>query len=107
VTLKDQRGVPVSSNNRKSLDGLQAATELLHSYFDDPLGAIDKVLADDPGFIMGHCFRAGLLTTTTDKSVEPLLRESVEAAESLLGDANDRERGHVAAARAWLDGDFE
>ena len=36
-----------------------------------------------------------------------MLRESVEAGEALAVNANDRERRHLAAARAWLDGDFQ
>ena len=107
MALTDRRGVAVSTDNRKSLDRYEQAVDLLHSYFNDPLGAIDQALAEDPTFVMGHCFRAGLLTTTTDKAVEPMLRESVEAGEALALSANDRERRHLAAARAWLDGNFE
>ena len=107
MALTDCRGVAVSTDNRKSLDRYERAVELLHSYFNDPLATIDQALAEDPAFVMGHCFRAGLLTTTTDKAAEPMLRESVEAGEALALRANDRERRHLAAARAWLDGDFE
>ena len=107
MALKDSRGVSVSTDNRMSLDRYERALGLLHSYFNDPLAAIDEALAEDPGFVMGHCFRAGLLTTTTDKAAEPMLRESVAAGEALAVKGNDRERRHLAAARAWLDGDFE
>jgi len=107
MALKDSCGVSVSTDNRTSLDRYERARDLLHSYFNDPLATIDETLAEDPGFVMGHCFRAGLLTTTTDKAAEPMLRESVEAGEALAVNANDRERRHLAAARAWLDGDFE
>jgi tetratricopeptide (TPR) repeat protein len=107
MALKDSRGVSVSTANRQSLDRYERALDLLNSYFNDPLAAIDQALAEDPGFVMGHCFRAGLLTTTTDKTAEPMLRESVEAGEALAVNANDRERRHLAAARAWLDGEFE
>src|SRR5262245_9667593 len=106
MALKDRRGVAVSTDNRQSLDRYEQAAELLHSYFNDPLAAIDQALAEDPAFIMGHCFRAGLLTTTTDKAAESMLRDSVEAGEALAVKANDRERRHLAAARAWLDGDL-
>jgi len=107
MALTDRRGVAVSTDNRQSLDRYEQAVDLLHSYFNDPLAAIDQALAEDPTFVMGHCFRAGLLTTTTDRAAEPMLRESVEAGEALAAKANDRERGHLAAARAWLDSDFE
>jgi hypothetical protein len=55
---------------------------------------------------MGHCMRAGLMLMAAEKSAQPELRRSVEAAEALASAANDRERGHTTATRAWLDGDF-
>jgi tetratricopeptide (TPR) repeat protein len=106
MTLTDCRDNPVSTHNRTAVERLEAATELLHGYFGDPLGVIDRALAEDPEFVMGHAFRAGLLITAADGAVKPLLRESVEAGAALAHRANDRERRHLAAARAWLDGDF-
>ncbi|NGM86509.1 tetratricopeptide repeat protein [Parapusillimonas sp. SGNA-6] len=106
MTLTDARGLPVSANRRRSLEGYEHALTLLHGYFGDPLAVIDAVLAEDPQFVLGHALRAGMLITASDRTVEPLLKESVEAAESLSDAANDREKRHIAAARAWLDGDF-
>jgi tetratricopeptide (TPR) repeat protein len=105
--LMDCRGVPVSTDNRASLDGFEHALKLLNGYFLDPLAAIDKVLEQDPGFVLGHCFRASLMMVSTERGAEPELRRSVEAAERLLASANERECGHVGALRAWLDGDFQ
>lgn len=107
MSLPDCRDIAVSTDNRSSLEHLELATELLHGFYGDPLGVIDQALADDPRFAMGYAFRAGLLITASDKSVEPLLRQSVESAEALVDEANDRERRHTAAARSWLDGNFE
>ncbi len=104
--LDDRRGVPYSTRDRVLLDRYEAAVDLLHGYFNDPLAAIDAALAEHPDFVMGHCFRAGLMAVATEKAAEPELKHSVEAAEALWDGANDRERGHIVAARAWLDGDF-
>ncbi|MFO1061394.1 MAG: tetratricopeptide repeat protein [Dongiaceae bacterium] len=107
MALTDSRGVPVSTGNRASLDALEQATTLLLGYFNDPLAVIEGAIAADPGFVMGHCFRAGLMALATDKGAEPALAESVAAAEGLWSSANERERGHIRAARAWLDGNFD
>ncbi|HEX7812569.1 MAG TPA: tetratricopeptide repeat protein, partial [Burkholderiales bacterium] len=107
MALRDCRDVPVSTSNRASLDRYEAATRLLHGYYGDPLGAIDRALEEDPEFIMGHCLRAGLMVMSTDKGAEPMLQKSVRAAQGLEHRANDRERGHIAAAEAWLNGNFE
>ena len=105
--LKDSRGVPVSTADRESLEGYERAAGLLHGYFNDPLAAIDATLARDPSFVLGHCLRAALMLTATDKAAVPALRQSVEAGEALWDAANERERGHLRAARAWLEGDFQ
>jgi tetratricopeptide (TPR) repeat protein len=106
MALTDSRGNPVSTHNPRSLDRYEIAQSLLHGYYGDPVGAIDEVLAEDPAFVMGHVMRAGMMITASDQCVESMLRDSVKAAESLHGVANERERRHTAAARAWLDGDL-
>jgi tetratricopeptide (TPR) repeat protein len=107
MALTDFRGNPVSTHNPRALERYEAAQSLLHGYYGDPLGIIDEAVAEDPTFVMGHVMRAGMMITASDKCVEPMLRESVQAAESLHAIANERERRHTVAARAWLDGDLE
>ena len=107
MNLFDNRGVPVSTQDRASLERYEAAADQFHSYFGNPLVAIDEALAADPGLMMGHCLRAGMLITSTEKAALPLALASVEAVEAASRLANDRERGHAAAARAWIEGDIE
>ena len=106
MSMLDLRGVPVSTDRRRSLEALETATEQFHGYAGDPLAVIDSALADDPGFVMGHAFRAGLLATTTEKAVLPEIETSLAIAEKLAHHANDREWQHIAAARLWVQGDF-
>ncbi|HXQ41336.1 MAG TPA: tetratricopeptide repeat protein [Candidatus Udaeobacter sp.] len=107
MTLQDRRGVPVSTPNRRALDRYEDAIELFHSYFNDPLAIIDEALAEDPDFVLGHCFRAGLMLSATDKAAEAALEHSVAAGEALWNRANERERGHILAGRAWAQGRFD
>lgn len=104
--LRDQRGVAVSTTRKASLEGLEQALELTASYFVDPLAAIDGVLGEDPNFTAGHCLKAGLALMSTERAARPLLEVSITALERLSEQANARERAHLAAARAWYDGDF-
>lgn len=106
MPLNDKRGVAVTTDNRAALERYETAVELLLGYFVDPLAEIDAALAEDPGFAMGHCFRGGLMAVAAERASEPELRRSLAAAERLAGGANDRERGHIAALRAWADGDL-
>ncbi len=107
MPLKDLRDVPVSTTSRAALAKYEKAAELLHGYYADPLAAIDEALAEDPGFVMAHCLRAALFLASTERPAEAELRNSIEAAEASGGNANDRERGHIAALRSWLDGNFD
>ena len=104
--LTDARGCPTSTLSSASLQQYEQALELSVSYELDPLATIQKALDADPTFAMGHCLRAALAVMATDRSAVPMLKESVEAIEALGRRANDRERAHAAAARAWLQGDF-
>jgi tetratricopeptide (TPR) repeat protein len=106
MPIKDRYGVEHSTDNANSIERYEAAVDLLLGFFNDPLVVIDAALAEDPDFVMGHAFKAGLLTTFAEKSVEADLVASIEAAEALAGKANARERMHIAAARAWAEGDF-
>ncbi len=106
MSLKDVRGVPVSTSNPASLAALEEATTLAVSYFVDPLARIEQALVEDPDFVMGHCLKAALALLSTEKDALPLLADSLAAIERCGASANDRERGHAAAARAWLEGDL-
>jgi tetratricopeptide (TPR) repeat protein len=102
-------GLSLSAGTPSSIERYSEALALLHIYRGNPLAAVDVALADDPEFLAGHALRAALMVTTSEKRTAGELQRSVEAAEALIarGHGNDRERAHIAAARAWLDGDFE
>ena len=103
----DKRGNPVSYGRQQAIDALDHAFDLLHAYQADPLAEVDRIIVDHPDFAMAHAFRAGMLATATDKAFEPEVIRSLKAAEALAPKANDRERMHISAVRAWLDGDWE
>ena len=67
---------------------------------------IDEILREHPDFVMGHCFKASLLTQAMETRIYDDMCASLRAAEALADKANDRERGHIAAIRAWCGGDF-
>lgn len=107
MSLTDCRGVPVSTQNRALLERYERAAELLAGYYLDPFATIQAALEQEPAFAAGHCLRAGLIVTATDRNFVPLLAESILSVEALGKRANARERAHIAAARKWLEGDFE
>jgi tetratricopeptide (TPR) repeat protein len=106
MSLHDSRGCPVSTSSAVALQQYEQALELSAGYFLDPLATIQGAIDADPSFVMGHCLRAALMVMATDRSVLPLLAESIDAVDAVGRRANYRERAHAAAARAWLQGDF-
>lgn len=107
MSMTDCRGVPVSTRSRASLQQYERAVDLMASYFLDPFATVEAALAQEPDFASGHCVRAALAVTATDQTLVPALKESIHAVEALGRRANERERAHIAAARKWLEGDFE
>jgi tetratricopeptide (TPR) repeat protein len=106
MNLKDQLGNPVSAHNRIALDLYDHAVTELAFYRANPIATIDEAIAVDPSFIMGHCFKAGLLATTTERGCEAGIAAALTAAERHVGHALERERMHLNAARTWLSRDF-
>ena len=106
MRLTDVRGLPVTAASAASVAAFDRALDQLLSFTGDPLGTIEAALAADPGFLLGHCLRADLLLLSTDRRYLTAALSSVVRAEELAADATEREQWHVAAARAWVDGDF-
>jgi hypothetical protein len=107
LTKTDKRGNPVSYGSQEAIDRLDRLFDMMHAYQADPLAEVDAIIAEHPDFALAHAFRAGALATATDRVFEPEVIKSVNAAARLAGKANDRERLHIAACRAWLDGAWE
>jgi tetratricopeptide (TPR) repeat protein len=106
MNLFDACGVPLSTGSRASIDRHEAVIGMLLGKPGDPSATVTAALAEEPHFVMGYCLRAGLLIMAADEEMEAALRECVVMAEELAPRANDRERRHIAAARAWLERDF-
>lgn len=106
MTHFDCRGVPVSTGGSAAIEALECAHQAALLFRDDPVALIDAVLAEHPDFILGYCFKAAMLTQAMETRIYQPMLASVQAAEALAHQANERERGHIKALRAWVDGDF-
>ena len=103
--LLDARGVAVSTRNSESLARFDAALASLHSLRGDALALINQALERDPDFVAGHCLRAAAVILSSEVPHESSLGDTIEALDRLLAHANQRERRHAQAARAWFAGD--
>ena len=106
MTLTDRHGMPVSTPQHDAIDACDDAIDLFHGYYGNPIEALDRALALHAGAVMPRVAKAGILFTTSEKALEPLAAAEIDAAVKHAATANARERGHIAACRAWLDGDW-
>jgi len=71
----------------------------------DPAGDIDRLLAEDPESVFGHCLRAAIIVRGDDSAARSRLLQSIAAIETICPPLDHHVRRHASAARAWLDGD--
>jgi len=103
---RDCRGVPISYHDQEAIDGLERAMMCALSFRGDAVAEIDAVLAEHPGFVMGHLFKAGWLTQAMETRIYHDMVAALDNAGRLAARANNRELGHLAAIRKWIEGDF-
>jgi tetratricopeptide (TPR) repeat protein len=106
MSLHDRRGNPLSAAQPSALAHYERSTDLFLGFSARAAEEAEAAVAADAGFVMGHCLKASLAAIANEKSFEPRARAAVEAAERLAGDANRRERAHIAGLRAFLDGEW-
>jgi tetratricopeptide (TPR) repeat protein len=104
---RDTRDVPVSSTTPQALAGYEKALAQFQAYIGDPIATLDATLAEAPGFVVGHLFKALALFTMSEKQFVPVVEASLAEAMRHLERANDRERALMAATRRFLDGDWD
>lgn len=102
----DPRDTPVSCTDGPALALYEQALREYQSYIGDAVATIDRALAAQPDFVLGHAFRAGVLMTFSEQRFVRPAADSVEAGERLLGQANTRERTLIAAARKLVERDW-
>lgn len=103
----DARGVPVSSCDPKSLEDYEKALIQFQSYFGDPTETLASTLENDPEFVLGHIFMANAMLMMSERQYIPMIRESIEKAESLSAKSTYREKLLTVAARQWMEGQWD
>lgn len=103
-TLIDLRGLEVSGANAEALEAYEQALREFQCYVGDPVASAKRAIEAAPGFTMAHCLNAYLHLAGSEATLVPIARDSVAAA--ARGAADSRERQHLAALRALLEGEY-
>jgi hypothetical protein len=102
MAFRDALGHPLTGASPQGIELYEQALRELRCYIGDPVASVDRALARDPGFTMGHLLRAYLNLLGTEPAGIAAAAVSLAAAEALPADA--RERGHREAVRALVEG---
>jgi tetratricopeptide (TPR) repeat protein len=92
-------------SDANSLRQCERVLDMLLTQRGDPFAEVERVLADDPRCVFGHCLRAALIVRADSLARRSTLAASIAAVEAACPDTDNPARRHATAARAWLEGD--
>ena len=104
--FKNRQGLVLTTSVEAAATGFDAT---IGDYLTYRLSAGDRlkqVVAADPGFALGHCLHGYFLMLFGTRAMDQAAGKALVLAETHMGGASERERSHVAALRAWLNGDI-
>lgn len=104
-TFTDRWGVPVLGTDGVAVTTLDQAIEDLLALAGDPVGGAESAAAADPTLVLARLYRAYLSLYETSADGVAAARELVKPLEA-GGELPAREAHHLAAVRAWADGDW-
>ncbi|MER8385149.1 tetratricopeptide repeat protein [Mesorhizobium sp. M1380] len=95
MAVSDAFGLTLSGATEAGLSSYSRAVRELQCFIGDPVGTVDRAIADDPGFVMAHVFKGYLFGLATEREATAVAKACHEAALPLA--ATTREQAHVAA----------
>ncbi|MGH7094458.1 MAG: hypothetical protein ACREFB_13105 [Stellaceae bacterium] len=102
--IRDERGLPLSTDSAEAAALFDRSVEHFLKYRADVMRVAGQMLAADPEFVMGHCFRGYMLLAAANPAHRATIAAELAAAEAGVGAVSARERRHVAAFAAWAAG---
>jgi len=105
-THLDARGLTLTTSSGDAAAAFDAAVADYLDYRSSAFGQLKAAITADPGFVMALCFRACFFQMMETTGVRPKVQGWLDDMQPLLGDVTERERAHVRAVQAWVDGDI-
>ena len=107
MSSPDPRGNPCGSRSAAARDAAEQALWRMMSFYDTPLADLDAASAQDPGWALPHAMRAGFLLSLTEPSLVAEAATHLQRARELADGAPARERAHLEAVQAVLEGRWQ
>lgn len=105
TTLQDTRGLAMTGADAAAAEAFETALGEFQCYVGNPVASVDKALEASASFPMANVLKAYLFLSGTEGPGVPVARECLAAARK--GRPNDRERQHLAAIEALIEGRWE
>jgi len=108
-TFADRWGVPVRAAGPAAVAVLDQAIEDLVALAGDPVRRAEAAIAADGDLTLARIYRAYLslyATSAAGRAEAADLLAPLAASPAATGPSGEREAHHLAAARAWADGDW-
>jgi tetratricopeptide (TPR) repeat protein len=102
--ISDERGLPLSIDNAEAASLFDRTVEHYLKFHADLPALLGQMLAADPNFLMGLCFKGYLLLSASNPAFAGEIATTLAAAEAGAAGATERERQHLAAFAAWAGG---
>jgi len=102
--IADERGLPLSTDSTEAASLFDRAVEHYLKFHADTPALIGRMLAADPQFVVGHCFKGYLLLSASNPAFRAEIAATLATAEAGAAAATEREQQHVAAFAAWAGG---
>ena len=99
--LTDRYGLAVSTTSPAARDAYVEGCDLLLTVYPGAAIALDRAIADDPGFALAHIARARVSQLAGDL---PAMRDSLAAAQALTGGLPARDLSHIEVFRLLFAG---
>jgi len=107
MSSPDPRGNPCGTRVAAARDAAETALWRMMSFYDTPLADLDAASAHDPGWALPHAMRAGFLLSLTEASLVDEAATHLQRARELADGAPARERAHLEAVQAVLEGRWQ
>src|ERR1700730_8522509 len=105
--ISDERGLPLSTDSAEAALLFDRAVEHYLKFHADMPALVGQMLAADPQFVLGHCFKGYLLLSASNPAFAAEIAATLATAQAGAAAATKREQQHVAAFAAWAGGTLD
>lgn len=102
----DPQGLALTAATPDAVASFNAAIDDFLDYRGSAFGNVKAAIDADPNFVMALCFRGFFFQMMETTAVAPKVQGWVDHLTSLADGATARERGHIRALTAWVQGDI-